>query len=242
MLTAKRTALAAAVLIAGLGTSTAYASANNNFTMLDGSGGLVGGTNDVSFTWDGSLNTSFQDNGAGTNATLASANSTPFFGQSWTAYNVTLYGPGTYTISTADTSGSADCPFLLTTCASAGNYTVTVGAGQIGAHMKFAWGTTEGIDVLNVWQPGDWTALNPTDAIWTGAGGTYTGPVYDFVSTDWNGDNNAGAGMIDGPFAGFNANFSVNQDVAPVPVPAAVWLFGSGLLGLVGIARRKKKA
>ena len=27
---------------------------------------------------------------------------------------------------------------------------------------------------------------------------------------------------------------------AVVPVPAAVWLFGSGLLGLVGIARRKK--
>jgi hypothetical protein len=28
--------------------------------------------------------------------------------------------------------------------------------------------------------------------------------------------------------------------VSTVPVPAAVWLFGSGLLGLVGIARRKK--
>ena len=27
---------------------------------------------------------------------------------------------------------------------------------------------------------------------------------------------------------------------AVVPVPAAVWLFGSGLLGLVGVARRKK--
>lgn len=26
----------------------------------------------------------------------------------------------------------------------------------------------------------------------------------------------------------------------PVPVPAAVWLFGSGLLGLIGVARRKK--
>jgi hypothetical protein len=25
-----------------------------------------------------------------------------------------------------------------------------------------------------------------------------------------------------------------------IPVPAAVWLFGSGLLGLVGVARRKK--
>ena len=29
-------------------------------------------------------------------------------------------------------------------------------------------------------------------------------------------------------------------DVSAVPVPAAVWLFGSGLIGLVGIARRKK--
>lgn len=28
--------------------------------------------------------------------------------------------------------------------------------------------------------------------------------------------------------------------VSSVPVPAAVWLFGSGLLGLVGVARRKK--
>jgi len=24
-----------------------------------------------------------------------------------------------------------------------------------------------------------------------------------------------------------------------VPIPAAVWLFGSGLLGLIGIARKK---
>jgi hypothetical protein len=31
-------------------------------------------------------------------------------------------------------------------------------------------------------------------------------------------------------------------NTAVVPVPAAVWLFGSGLLGLVGIARRKKAA
>ena len=32
----------------------------------------------------------------------------------------------------------------------------------------------------------------------------------------------------------------VGGTVSAVPVPAAVWLFGSGLLGLVGVARRKK--
>jgi hypothetical protein len=31
-------------------------------------------------------------------------------------------------------------------------------------------------------------------------------------------------------------------DFTVVPVPAAVWLFGSGLLGLIGISRRKKSA
>ena len=39
---------------------------------------------------------------------------------------------------------------------------------------------------------------------------------------------------------------SSNYDVRPytsftvVPVPAAVWLFGTGLIGLIGVARRKK--
>ena len=32
----------------------------------------------------------------------------------------------------------------------------------------------------------------------------------------------------------------VFAEVSQVPVPAAVWLFGSGLIGLVGVARRRK--
>ena len=34
--------------------------------------------------------------------------------------------------------------------------------------------------------------------------------------------------------------FYDNVSFSPVPVPAAVWLFGSGLIGLIGIARRRK--
>jgi len=53
-----------------------------------------------------------------------------------------------------------------------------------------------------------------------------------------------GSPMDNGPFIGININLDItNIAVAPppIPVPAAVWLFGSGLLGLVGVARRRKQ-
>jgi len=37
-----------------------------------------------------------------------------------------------------------------------------------------------------------------------------------------------------------NAVVFADWRISTVPVPAAVWLFGSGLMGLVGVARRKK--
>lgn len=51
------------------------------------------------------------------------------------------------------------------------------------------------------------------------------------------------------PFPGVVAHIDIGSgnslhvtgySVSAVPVPAAVWLFGSGLLGLIGVARRKK--
>lgn len=48
-------------------------------------------------------------------------------------------------------------------------------------------------------------------------------------------------GQYDGTkLAGYYAWAVHSGDVSPVPVPAAVWLFGSGLIGLIGIAKRKK--
>lgn len=35
-------------------------------------------------------------------------------------------------------------------------------------------------------------------------------------------------------------NVTFGSETPAIPVPAAVWLFGSGLIGLIGIARRKK--
>ena len=54
-----------------------------------------------------------------------------------------------------------------------------------------------------------------------------------------------------GGFLGNEANWKINGTMhtasstpptAAVPVPAAAWLFGSGLMGLVGVARRRKTA
>ncbi len=46
----------------------------------------------------------------------------------------------------------------------------------------------------------------------------------------------ASSGVVFGTSSsGVNSAIAVN----PVPVPAAIWLFGSGLLGLAGIARRR---
>lgn len=39
-----------------------------------------------------------------------------------------------------------------------------------------------------------------------------------------------------------NNQATLEVTISAVPIPAAVWLFGSGLLGFIGIARRKKPA
>ena len=80
---------------------------------------------------------------------------------------------------------------------------------------------------------------------------------------DWNGSNEIavmeifncdggvctgnGTPMANGPFKGSVAIFNGTGScpgcgpAQQVPVPAAAWLMGSGLLGLVGVARRRRK-
>ncbi|VAW57432.1 hypothetical protein MNBD_GAMMA07-2333, partial [hydrothermal vent metagenome] len=39
---------------------------------------------------------------------------------------------------------------------------------------------------------------------------------------------------------GFSTQFATAASTAVVPIPAAIWLFGSGMLGLLTFARRRK--
>ena len=59
--------------------------------------------------------------------------------------------------------------------------------------------------------------------------GTNSFTLNDSTTNPWQGIN------IDLTYDTFNPLI-----VAAVPVPAAAWLFGSGLLGLIGLSRRKK--
>ncbi len=79
-------------------------------------------------------------------------------------------------------------------------------------------------------------------------GNTYTAAVTsnDFsISVVYNGNDAYANGLLleSHPTSnlctnGCDLNFRVTP--AAVPVPAAIWLFGSGILGLIGVARRKK--
>ena len=82
-----------------------------------------------------------------------------------------------------------------------------------------------------------------------GAGETAFGTYFTWsvnpnipVVAVFNQDGSAGQAvpMQVGPFPGQAPTFQ--GTVQAVPIPAAVWLFGSGLVGLVGVARRRKAA
>ena len=66
--------------------------------------------------------------------------------------------------------------------------------------------------------------------------GTFAG---DVIYTGGSLQGALAGGRIEGAFDGVLGTAAKLGEVSVVPVPAAVWLFGSGLLGLVGIARRK---
>ena len=92
------------------------------------------------------------------------------------------------------------------------------------------------VPVVNLFTIGgfqlDWTTLSITDqtaSLLTMQGaGTLTGNGFDATSVSWAFSANSTA-----------TTWSMTVSPAVIPVPAAAWLFGSGLLALAGVLRRR---
>ena len=89
---------------------------------------------------------------------------------------------------------------------------------------------------------------------WSGGAVPFRGGYSD-DGEDWNSGSNGSFGnmrdgldtieLVDGMWFGYSVSTPfAAPDVpqSPVPVPAAVWLLGSGLMGLAGMRRRKNSA
>ncbi|MFN2309207.1 MAG: VPLPA-CTERM sorting domain-containing protein, partial [Gammaproteobacteria bacterium] len=124
----------------------------------------------------------------------------------------TLYGPGTHVINVNGDGVDAD--------EGDGNFTLDVGVGQIGANLNWHFNAlwNGAYDIFLVWNQGEANAS----------------------SLDLDGDGFPGAPLEGNGYQALSANFIVDPAPSLVPVPAAVWLLGSGLLGLVGVARRRR--
>ena len=87
-------------------------------------------------------------------------------------------------------------------------------------HREYLWGyTRESVDAFQVTSILIWDWTDPVEA--------------DFLEKELH-NSEIGTFTDRGGW--------VYRDLSPVPVPAAVWLFGTALIGLVGFGKRKKAA
>jgi len=184
-------------------------SSNNNLTAIDEAGALIGGTNNIRFTWDGTRKTAVATSGQVSNATLTPSPSSAkdkcksrINNNEWIGHDAAVYGPGTYTV-------YADCPAGNPGCGTGTPINFTVGAGELGIHVLVDYGTLAGnknIDVVNVWKPK--SAFKPSP-LWTGAcGSTTTKQVWDLMSKS-TGTNMNGYAIVDGSLEGSRWNFNI---------------------------------
>ena len=100
-------------------------------------------------------------------------------------------------------------------------------------------GTNLTLDLSNfaiIWNGGN-VPQNPNPASATNPTITYDGTTF---TAEWS---SLIAGSPGGAFDGKTGNWVMQGTVSTsaVPIPAAVWLFGSGVMGLAGVARRRRR-
>ena len=179
------------------------------------------------------------------------------FDGSWIAFpnagTTTIISPG----STGNFAGEASS---INVANGATMKFANVGAGQLTPGQAFTvdfdWKGTNGIGgVIDIRVFSELSAggVSKTDILAGGTGAGLTADWTNFGLTNLTAGPDVSGGVtveftaICGADAGCFSNLAIDNvtvtaDVNAVPVPAAVWLFGSGLLGLIGVARRKKVA
>lgn len=106
----------------------------------------------------------------------------------------------------------------------------TAGGPQLASWYYYETLTAGNITILSV--DYDITLHNPDLVLQIGDGANDKTSV--FGASVWI---DADDGLSTGSYSG--GHWDLNMDLTPVPVPAAAWLFGTGLIGLVAVARRK---
>ncbi|MHB1938949.1 MAG: VPLPA-CTERM sorting domain-containing protein [Acidobacteriaceae bacterium] len=131
--------------------------------------------------------------------------------------------------------------WVNTFTAASGNYGTNVvpggpvPSGTVGSSGTIANGDTITVNLSSFIANWNGNNFNQGNATATGTVSNVSGNTFDYT-LNWTSLINGG------PFSGQTGTwqFTGVGSVAAVPAPAAAWLFGTGLVGLVAVARRKK--
>jgi hypothetical protein len=115
--------------------------------------------------------------------------------------------------------------------------------GGTGTGATYAW--SAGSPTGQVWKPGQTGSFSGSTDIY-GQGPDTAGILPGQTMNLYALTGNGGTGQLQSYVMGTNLTLSATGALtvggAAVPLPAAVWLFGSGLLGLIGVGRRRAAA
>jgi hypothetical protein len=127
-------------------------------------------------------------------------------------------GLGGYLVTIND---AAENQFILDNFANVAGR-VWLGLNDVASEGVFEWINGDAVGYTN-WEPGEPNNFNDEDYVAMYSGNGRWVDVQDLA-------NPPGIGNVYGVV-----------EINAVPVPAAVWLFGSGVLGLIGVARKKRR-